>query len=218
MTEWPWGEWVWLMWCLTTKRLGLKSEGVMDWTPGVATTIASMDPLLWKDVTRLDPEDLSYPLSRQDRRQTWLLTGCSAFGKTQLDWNEPEIFFVWGLSFYFRWRRCTLSSLPFASVLLDILRLLQMVQSSDRSAESVNMCQSQSEVAAWSSSPHQTAAMTSPDRRKTAHQLSFPLSLSKRGDEFPRWEYHQTERQVLYVTASFTRIHNVAVWDLLMPL
>ena len=61
-------------------------------------------------------------------------------GETQPDGNELEMFFfLGGLSLYLRRYRCTLSSLPFARVLLDILGLLQMVRSSDRSAESVNV-------------------------------------------------------------------------------
>lgn len=65
-------DWVTLrqVWCLTTKTRGWKSEGFINWLPGVAASFAAMDLPLWENLTWLDPEDLSNPLSGQHRRDS----------------------------------------------------------------------------------------------------------------------------------------------------
>ena len=84
----------------------MKSRRVVNWMPGVVASITPVD-LLLEDLTWLDPEDVSYPLLHQNRRQ-WklLLTGCTAvwgrqmaalkFSRTRT-MIEPEIIFVFPL-------------------------------------------------------------------------------------------------------------------------
>lgn len=182
----------------------------MNWMPGVAASIASVDLLLWENLTWLDPEDLSNPLSHQDRRgrhaswqgelqsegDSWT-DGSSEIHSTEDDWTRNN-FSLATLSWF------QIIPLPLVISCMSF-HLLQGVQSHDCSSFNVVVMKKETR----SSSRHQMTAITLTDKLKKKLLVScFPFSLRARRQAFiPHWEFfispskpHRTERQVSFVS------------------